>query len=63
MSISAAARRVLHLVINDFPAGKLEEIGAASPDEIVRLTESNSREALEKIFAADTIAVWIDPTV
>jgi len=56
-------RRVLHLVIEDFPAGRLAEIVESSPGttgvmEIFPLTESNAREALGKIFAADTVAVW-----
>jgi len=56
-------RRVLHLVIDDFPAGKLSEIVEASPEttgvtEIFQLTEASAGEALEKIFAADTVAVW-----
>jgi hypothetical protein len=56
-------RRVLHLVIEGFPADRLEEVAGSSPGitdgtEIFPLTEANAREALEKIFAADTIAVW-----
>jgi hypothetical protein len=56
-------RRVLHLVINHFPAGTLEKLAFSSPGtnditEIFPLTETNAREALEKIFAADTVAVW-----
>ena len=58
-----APRRILHLVVEDFPAGKLTEIVEALPanagaTEILSLTKTNAREALEKIFAADTIAVW-----
>jgi len=57
-------RHVLHLVIEGFPTDKLAEISAPSPAptevtrEIFHLTEANAREALRKIFAADTIAVW-----
>jgi len=56
-------RRVLHLVIEGFPASRLEEIVESAPEtnavtEIFQLTEANAREALEKIFAADTVAVW-----
>jgi hypothetical protein len=56
-------RRVLHLVIEGFPAARLEEIALSSPGpaditEIFQLTEANAREALGKIFAADTVAVW-----
>jgi hypothetical protein len=56
-------RRVLHLVIGDFPAATLEMLAVSSPGtndvtEIFPLTEANAREALGKIFAADTVAVW-----
>jgi hypothetical protein len=59
----SAPHRVLHLVIADFPAARLAEIVESSPGttgvtEIFPLTEANAREALEKIFAADTVAVW-----
>ena len=61
--MSETPRRILHLVIEGFPADWLEEIAGSSPGtndvtEIFPLTESNAREALGKIFAADTIAVW-----
>jgi len=61
-------RRVLHLVIDDFPADKLAGIVESSPDsigatEIFHLTEANAREALGQIFAADTIAVWSNVAV
>jgi hypothetical protein len=64
MSEPSVPRRILHLVIDDFPADKLAELSAPSPGtagvtrEIFPLTEANAREALEKIFAADTVAVW-----
>lgn len=63
MSETPPPRRVLHLVIEDFPAGKLAEVsvtaqGANEVTEIVELKEENAREALEKIFAADTVMVW-----
>jgi hypothetical protein len=51
---SSHPRRVLHLVVEGFPAEKLKEIEG----EVLHLTETNAREALEKIFAADTVAVW-----
>jgi len=59
----AEKRRVLHLVVEGFPADKLAVLSVPAPGtadavEIFPLTESNAREALEKIFAADTIAVW-----
>ena len=57
------SRRVLHLVVEGFPADRLEEIVGSSPEttgvtEIFQLTEANAHEALDKIFAADTVAVW-----
>ena len=63
MSATPAPRRVLHLVIEGFPADKLEEItkpatGSTDITEVYPLTAANAREALEKIFAADAIAVW-----
>ena len=63
MSETSAPRRVLHLVIDGFPADRLEELAGSSPGttdvtEIFPLTEANAREALEKSFAADTVAVW-----
>jgi len=56
-------RRILHLVIDELSAGKLAKIVEASPEtigatEIFQLTETSAREALEKIFTADTVAVW-----
>jgi hypothetical protein len=60
---SSHPRRILHLVVEGFSADKLKEIAGSSPEtagvtEIFPLTEANAREALEKIFAADTVAVW-----
>ena len=60
---TSAPRRILHLVVEGFPAPRLEEIAGTSPGttevtEIFQLTDANAHEALEKIFAADTIAVW-----
>jgi hypothetical protein len=59
----SSPRRVLHLVVEGFPAARLKEIagpnaGTGDMTEIFELTEANAREALEKIFAADTVAVW-----
>jgi hypothetical protein len=55
--------RILHLIIEDFSPSRAMELAASSPEksdviEIFQLTEASAREALEKIFAADTIAVW-----
>ncbi len=57
---SSSPRRALYLVPSGLPAGKQEELRKfAQPGaEIFVLTEANAREALEKIFAADTVAVW-----
>lgn len=59
----SAPHRVLHLVVEGFPWERLRELDSAAPDagtitEIFQLSDSNAREALEKIFAADTVAVW-----
>jgi len=56
-------RRILHLVIDGFPAEKVAQLvesapASASPTEILTLTKTNAREALDLIFASDTIAVW-----
>jgi len=56
-------RRILHLVVEGYPAARLEELaessrGTTGVTEIFPLTESTAREALGKIFAADTVAVW-----
>jgi len=63
MSEASSSRRILHLVVEGFPAARLGEIagstgGANDVTEIFELTEASAREALEKIFAADTVAVW-----
>jgi hypothetical protein len=68
MSELSETRRVLHLVIEGFPADKLAELsvpapGTADMTEIFQLTDSNAREALEKIFAADTVAVWSEVAI
>jgi hypothetical protein len=62
MSETSAPRRILHLVIEGFPADKLAQIAAPSPGatditEVFPLTEANAGAALEKIFAADTVTV------
>jgi hypothetical protein len=60
---SPTPRHVLHLIMKGFPSEKLAELSAPSPGtsdivEILPLNEANAREALEKIFAADAVAVW-----
>jgi hypothetical protein len=56
-------RRALHLVTEGLSTARLAELQQLAQDpevatEIFQLTEANGREALEKIFAADTVAVW-----
>jgi hypothetical protein len=58
MSDPTHPSRALHLVVEGFPESKLAELKADDTTEIVHLTEAKAREALEKIFAADTVAVW-----
>jgi hypothetical protein len=61
--IPSQPHRVLHLVVEGFPAARLEEVtkspsGSTDVIEILPLTETNARAALEEIFTADTVAVW-----
>jgi len=63
MSETSSPRRVLHLVVEGFPPERLGEItgsssGVDNSAEIFQLTETSAGEALEKIYAADTVAVW-----
>ena len=59
--ISPTPKHALHLVLPSFPADKMNAIATPLPDtEVFTLTEASAREALEKIFAADTIAVWTE---
>jgi hypothetical protein len=57
---SPTPRRALHLVLEGFPVERLQEIApeADATTEIFHLTEANAKEALEKIFAAHSVAVW-----
>ncbi len=55
---SPAPRRALHLVLDGFPVERLNEISTGGNAEIFHLTEASAKEALEKIFAAESIAVW-----
>jgi len=59
------SRRVLHLIVPGPPSEHMaEKITLAFVDDPVKdfmvltLTEANAKEALEKIFAANTVAVW-----
>jgi len=62
MSETSSPRRVLHLIVEGFPPARLEELGNSTDGsditEIFQLTEASAREALDKIFAADTVVVW-----
>jgi len=65
MSEASSLRRVLHLVVEGAPARTAEKVTLMACEtphdfEVFTLTETNAREALEKIFAADTVAVWSD---
>jgi len=65
MSETSSPRRVLHLVVEGFSPERIQESanpssGAGDTTEIFQLTEASAAEALEKIFAADTVAVWSD---
>jgi len=62
MSNSPSPHRMLHLAVGNFPMARLEELEKLSGTsgneaEIFTLTEANAREALEKIFSADGVAV------
>lgn len=63
MNQTSSRRRVLHLVVEGAPSGRVRDLQSQPNEpgvtsEVVQLTEANAREALEKIFAADTVAVW-----
>ena len=65
MSDPTAPKRILHLVIEGFPSERIAALnapasGAGDITEVFQLTEASAPEALEKIFAADTVAVWSD---
>jgi len=53
-----APRRVLHLVVEGFPEDRLKELSAQGDAQVFHLNETTAKEALEKIFAADSVAVW-----
>jgi hypothetical protein len=48
----------LDLIIEGFPKERADELAQQPDSEIFHLTEANAKEALEKIFAADSVAVW-----
>jgi hypothetical protein len=52
-------RRLLYLLLPGLPESQRPVIPSDETNaEIFTLTESNAREALEKIFAADAVSVW-----
>jgi len=52
----------LDLIIEGFPKERADELAKQPDSEVLQLTEANAKEALEKIFAADSVAVWTDVT-
>lgn len=50
----------LHLIVEGFPKERADELAQQPDAETLPLTEANAKEVLEKIFAADTVAVWSD---
>jgi hypothetical protein len=56
MNQPAKSRQVLRIVIGE-ESGTMPIANDASI-EVVRLTEKNAGDVLEKIFAADAVAVW-----
>ena len=61
MSETTTPRRILHLTMEGLSADQLAGLSTSEPGtttEVFPLTETNAAEALEKIFAADTVAVW-----
>jgi hypothetical protein len=63
MSSPASSRRLLHLAAGRSSVSRLEEIKKCSDasggaSEIFVLTEETAREAVEKIFSADSVMVW-----
>ena len=48
----------LDLIIEGFPKERADELAKQPDSEAFPLTEASAKEALEKIFAADSVAVW-----
>jgi hypothetical protein len=48
----------LDLILEGFPKERADELARQPGAEMFHLTEANAKEALEKIFAADSVAVW-----
>jgi hypothetical protein len=58
--MSETKKRHLILVVGDADGSMPPALKADA--RVVTLTEASAREALEEIFAADTVAVWGGPT-
>jgi hypothetical protein len=61
--MSEAPQRILHLAVEGFSPEQVKEIvapaeGSDAGVEIFQLTEASAPEALQKIFAADSVKVW-----
>jgi len=50
----------LHLIVEGFPQERADDLARQPDSEAFPLTEANAKDALEKIFAADSVAVWSD---
>ncbi len=50
----------LHLIIEGFSKERADELAREPEAEVFPLTEASAKEALDKIFAAETVAVWTD---
>ncbi len=48
----------LHLIIEGFPQDRADELAKQPDAETLPLTDATAKQALEKIFAAETVAVW-----
>jgi hypothetical protein len=56
--MSETSRRVLFLVVEGLPEAQRPVMAMGEDAEIFMLTEASVAEALEKIFAADSVSVW-----
>jgi len=56
---NAKPHHSLYLIVEGLPETQRSVVPAGETNvEVFTLTESNAREALEKIFAADAVSVW-----
>jgi hypothetical protein len=61
--MSGTKRKILYLMVDGLPEAQKPKVAPGDNVETFVLTEKNAPEALQKIFAADTIAVWSDVTL